>query len=225
MHRGRRKNNTQKKKHGKTRSGTQLTGGAGRFNPPNMISQTVQTMRIRYNVSTAATDTISGTNLLNLICVAVTATGTNRIFAAVKIKEVEAWSPIRISNTTVPFDPINMGIEWFGTTNSFTNSVKHFSETMGAQSAHLLTRPPKLSSSGMWINGLGLNDTTNTIFTLNMPEGAIVDLVFNYVLMDNEAAAAANSGSGFTVGTVYYGPMDGRSSNNILASGGVRQLP
>lgn len=213
-----------KKQH---RSGVQLinTDRPSPYNPPNMNPQSVQTMRIRYNAQTSNVNTITGSGLLNLMCVATSATTTARIFAAVKIKELEAWSPIRISNTTTPFDPINLGLEWFGTTGSYTNSVKAFSESMGAQSAHLRTRPPKKSSSEEWINQAGNFDNANTIFVVNMPEGGVLDVVFNYVLVDNESASAGPTSSGLTLGTVYYSPLDGRGSNNLLASAGVRQLP
>jgi len=167
-------------------------------------------------------DTISGQNLLNLLVVATSATASFRIWGAVRLKEIEMWSAGALGTTGASLPQNLIGVEWFGTTNSYMNSVKVTDSSMGIKPAYLRVKPPKESSSDFWISQGGQSDTTTTLFAINGSIGAVVDVTMLVVLVDDEAASAGPTTTGMTAGTVYWGYLDGRSSGNIQPFMGVR---
>jgi hypothetical protein len=192
---------------------------------PAIVARPYTNYRWRYKFLSAAATTISGQVLLQQILVATGTTTTTRIVAALRIREVEMWGPATLATGATPSDPFEMGVEWFGTTGSSNPSLKVTDIAMSGDKSHVLCRVPSKSFTEDWINIGGQFDNTNTIFTLNAEQGAVVDIVVQTQLIDNEAASAGPTTSGLTLGTVYQNYLDGRGSAVLSPLGGLRVLP
>ncbi len=81
-----------------------------------------------------------------------------------------------------------------------------FSDTsMSFDPAHIVCRPPKTSLQSMWLS----SGETSTWFTLNGPANVVVDVTFDFVLQNGEAAVTVTGATTSGIGIVGVRNLDG----------------
>ncbi len=172
-----------------------------RRNAPQTIQATPISSRIvRYRVTTTISQQIFSVNDLNRGCgglAAATATTAYPFCASVKLRKIEAWAPPSTvgTNTTV-------ALQWdSGTVNEdFAGPSQIIGDTSvdPSRPAHIITRPPKNTSSAFWKSTYSAN--TNPICIISAVAGSVIDFHISYTLNDAlgantvVAVAAANAG-------------------------------
>jgi len=192
--------------------------------PRQMVAQRPVRYHFRYQFLASQLDTVNGSVLLSQIVFAISATASYRIFSAVRIRKLELWAAGALGSTGSSIPQNQIGLEWFGTTNSYNPSVQITDVTMGAHAGHIVSKPPRGSSADNWISQGGQWDTTDTIFSTNGSIGAVVDLWMDCVIVDSETQSAGPTTTGMTAGRLYYNYLDGRGSSNIQPFSSVRIL-
>lgn len=170
------------------------------------------TRKIRYFQSTAITGgVVTGNCLLRLLAGAIASSSTVfTLIAAVRLRAVKMWSASVASSSTLGFSTVRL--EWVGT----FNRDKEISDSGTATyPAHIRARPPKDSGADFWIS----EDTelvNNVLFLYDLPQGGLLDLTIDYVLIDGlEGTQYSRSSTSSNYGILTM-PL-----NNITAAGTV----
>ncbi len=185
--------------------------GGGSIHPQPFQPSFVLKKKIRFKAVAAATPTITYNDLLDLWCVAATATSAYRLATAVRIRKIELWGPMASDLV-----PVTVSVDWSGSTTAgaYGKSNKVSDTSMGSsEPAHLVTRPPPQSQSSQWIQ------TTSAInmCSLAFPAGTVIDLSYDLVVRDDGTAQAVQSAvAGATVGVNYIRALDSTSATNIV---------
>ncbi len=180
--------------------------------PPPFNAAVVVRKTLRFKASGASTGvTITGTNMLDLLCMADTTTSAYRLFSAARVVKIEAWAPMASDLV-----PVTCSIEWMSETNAlFSNPSFLKSDTsMGSVSpAHVLARPPTGALAGMWFG----RQVSASLVRLVFPANTLVDLSLELVLQNGETVqAVATSVAGATVGQVYCRALDNAASSLLV---------
>jgi len=150
---------------------------------------------------------------------ATTTTNQFRLFGAVRLKNVNIWA-VALSSAT---QQTTAAIEWIGVN---APSTVHSDTTMGnARPLHVFSRPPPNASNRWW--SIYNQNEAEVLFEVTAPQGAIIDIVVNFKLQDDEGAMAApaGTGAGSTVGVIYAGYLDGFASKQLSPISGNPTLP
>jgi hypothetical protein len=190
--------------------------------PPPFTSTLSLTHKFRFLVSNdfPLAVPVTRANLLNLVVQATTASTSSRIFYAVRLRSIEAWSPPNTTITPGTFGTTELDIEWVG---SFAPSTIKSGSSMGLENAHVNTGPPADSSAAWW-SICGSNETEQLVL-LTAQAGTIFDVVLECRLMENEVPVAGDVPAGATPGKVYYDYLDGLASGNFKPVGQLSILP
>lgn len=161
-----------------------------------------------------STATITRIGLIDLLCVAATATSAYRVIDAFKIRSVELWS----ANSVASADANTAEIEWLATDN-IGNSVTMNDTAIGINDiAHVYAVPPVGSTASFW-NQSSSGSTDVSLFRIAIPDGGLIDVVLDVIFYDSDSAIAVTGAvAGATVGKFYCRALDS-------ASGGATLLP
>jgi hypothetical protein len=186
---------------------------SGNKNPPQIEASIKTSHRFRFvaNGAGGSSATITMYDILDLLCVAISATNAFRICDAVKIKLIEIWGANSAGNASN-----SVQLEWLPS-NNYGTSETHNDTAIGLQNiAHISTRPPKGSLIEDWFF-LAAAGTDVNLFNLNVPQGGVVDIVLQMVLMDSDAGQRVNIAPvGATTGKFYCRALDSATSGATL---------
>lgn len=169
------------------------------------------THRFRYNASAALTNVaITYTDLVYSIQVAATTTTTYAIFETVRVVKVEIWGP-----PAQDLVPVTVSCEYEGNTTIESLREVYTDTSIGSTDvAHVKCRPSFNTRAATW-QGLG----GTTAFYLNGPTHSIVDVTLETTIINNssgDTVPQALTVVGATVGSVYYGRLDGPTTGLLI---------
>jgi len=185
--------------------------------PPPFVSTLTLSHKFRYtNGSAIVALPVTRGNVLSSMLMAVTAGTAYRMIAAVKIVSVQAWAPPSTLPSTTELD-----LEWVGV-NAPSTIISDSS--MGVESAHIRTHPPR-DSSATWWSLSGQSNETEQLMLLTAPVNSVFDVVMRLRLVENEAPSLSEAPALATPGKVYYDYLDGLTSGQLKPVGGLSVLP
>lgn len=137
-------------------------------------------------------------NILNLQVMATGATAVNSLAYAVRLKRIQVWFTSPTLATS-----ISSTLEWnAGATGFLLDGVSVSATTSSTtEYAYLNTRPPVDSLAG-WYQA-GVSGSTNVIFSLSAPAGAIIEVSYDWVPNFTEASFSTTTVSGASAGNLY----------------------
>jgi len=140
---------------------------------------------------------------------AITATTAYRVVASMRINKISVWA-VPFTSTAASQGVTTVGIEFnnVGSLSTFGSPNKRASDTSmsPAQYAYVTLAPDPHSLSGSWFN----DDcsTSQPCFAITAPIGSIVDISFDVVLRDQEAATPISRAIvGGTIGQLYQATL------------------
>jgi hypothetical protein len=190
-----------------------------RFNATFQVNQKV----LRFSAPTAATtnapDTISTTDLFNLLLVMITNSTAAPIIAALRLRRVSMW----VCPTTTGV-PAYGSIEFALSNTPGNTGVKPtvFSDTSmsSATPAFVTAKPQRGSATATWQNRPGNTPTGGAGFQLIHSAQAIIDVTMDIILQNGETPPSLLSttpSSGFTAqGQVFVNTLDFTTNNQIV---------
>ncbi len=171
--------------------------------PPPFNAAIVVKKTLRFKSNAAFSTLFTATQLLDLLCVADTASSAYRLFSSLKIHSIEMWGPMAsdLAPVTVSIEYQTPAAAGVGGPNFLKSDT-----SMGAdQCAHVAAGPPQNSQAAMWQSRLA----SSQIVTLQGPTNTVVDVHLSLCLQNGETATAvASAVSGATVGTIYCRGLD-----------------
>jgi hypothetical protein len=173
--------------------------------PPPFDANVYVTKRFRFGTQAADTTVvIKSGNLLDIVNVATAANAASRLFTACRIRKVEMWAPAASSGQQVTV-AIYPGVN----VNSPAAPRIECATVIGtARTAHVKWTPLPDEPTGFWQNASSAS-AGQSLFELDFPEGAIVDVTLDLVLALEATQAVQNAPSGATAGQIYYRSLDG----------------
>jgi len=191
-------------------------------NPPKIAAPLVVSVRRRFQMAAATAGTgelIYGAYLLDMLKVGVNSTSAYRLVQSLKIKRIEMWSQISVASGSTTNVSIPVAVCWSG--SNWSPSYEMIDSSIGEQSSHLVTSPPRGSAASEWIISGGQFDSGNSslteLFRLYGTEGTIVDVWFDLVFRaDNTSATICTFlTTGYVAGQLYYGNLDATTANIV----------
>jgi len=158
-------------------------------------------VRVRFISVAASAGNISFQNLLDTLVVATTSTTLADLFHAVKIRAVEIWAEPVIG--TPAFVSL---IYDSGVAGLIGDHKEHTDTSMGVQPAHILARPSASSLASQFQVSTG-----NIAFWLQVPAGAVIDVLLTYQQYMGVGVVAQNAAVAATVGAAYVRGLDGKT--------------
>jgi len=170
--------------------------------------------------SGGTTATITRIGLLDLLCMATTSTSAYRIVDAFKINRVELWC----ANNPASADANTAEIEWLASDN-IGNSKTYNDTAIGISDvAHVVATPPVGSTASFW-NQSSVGSTDVNLFRLAIPDGGLVDVVMDIILMDSDSRVAVTGAvAGATAGNFYCRALDSQSGGSTLLPVGYDRI-
>jgi hypothetical protein len=184
--------------------------GKGTLNPPMLNATITSKHRLRFVNQEAVNRVITPTEILDLLCVGITATSASRVCDGMKIELCEAWA----GNTDGAANTVE--VEWLNDPSGNYGPGKTISDTsLGYTNiAHVISKPPAGSSAAFW-----LNDTHGDVGILRfaLPAGAVVDLVIQLVLYDNDDPTLVSGAvTGADPGKFYCRALDNGNATPVM---------
>jgi hypothetical protein len=182
---------------------------------PQISSNITGTHRFRFIASSAIVNTsiLTGDILKISGLFAATTVLLYPVNKTFRLKRVEVWAPTATSTTGAI-----CSVEWPTGQTGPTKEVSDISINV-SEPAHLVAIPPPLSIASFW-----QQDGTTSMFVLNCPGGSVVDITIDYVQDDDGVASALPiTVVGATVGTIYYGFLDG-DTTHLLTPVSLRSI-
>jgi len=190
--------------------------------PPRYISNAFVSKTFRFTCTSAGFYTITPCKLGALVVIgtAVNSAAT-QLFDAVKIRKVCIWAGQNPSGTG---SPVTVSCSWSGSIAGIMGDQKVDSDTsIGADRvAYISSKPPKNSQAAQWQSTDTAGIGTNTIFQLNLPLGAVIDLHLNLrCTFTTRASANTITLAAVVVSQLYYLALDntagttGSQSNSL----------
>jgi len=175
----------------------------GSIDPPQMESSPTFSRRLRFqNQGPALTEALNALDLMNA-CGKYSYTSSGLTTAAVafniKVKKIEIWAA-PLSDSTGAFTTAS--IDWHSSSAFGSGKKVSDSSISNARPLHVVSKPPKDSICGFW-----MQDPTVQYCTVSIPPGGIIDVLVNYTMPDNAIHSSTNV-SFLTVGNIYYGSLD-----------------
>jgi len=172
----------------------------GPTHPPQLNGyQLKHALRMRFTASAAFSGAITWQNLLDTWLVATTTVAASQVFQAVKIRGIEIFAMGAIGV------PTTVSVEFSGTGASLVgDQTIHVDTSMGIQPAHVRCKPNAKSLASMY-----QLSAANTAFTLNVPQGAVIDVDLTFKGQFALSTAAQNAVVAATAGAFYLRGLDG----------------
>ncbi len=172
--------------------------------PPQLAIALRMGHTFRFSATAAITNrTLTFTELLDLLCMAVTTTSAYRLLASVKLKRIRIWAASSSGSApvTVAFQPSST------VSGSFGSSVTYSDTVLGtARNAFLDVKIKDRDQVGQWHDA----NSNAGYGVITVPQGAVVDLTMSFTFLESSADVSAVSGSvsGATIGAVYTRYLD-----------------
>jgi len=165
--------------------------------PWRAVSPYARKVRLGVVANQAETE-ITVRNLLNLQVLATGSTAVNSLAYAVRLKKLRIWFTSPTVGTS-----ISSTVEWnAGSTGFLMDGVSQSSTTMSTtEPVCLVTRPPTQSLAS-WYQA-GVSGSTNVLFSLSAPAGAVIEVSYDWVPNFTEASYNTTTVTGATQGTLY----------------------
>jgi len=174
--------------------------------PPQFSATKRFSGRARY-VASGSTTSITRGNLLNHLFVNQANLVTNwRILSAIKLKSIHVWAaPPTVGALSTA------SIEWF----SAQGPTSIASDTAVGQSEPLAvhTSPPPNSLAGFWSYS-GSNES-DVLFTIVAPANAVIDITYDAILANGEAAVVVTTTNNGVGGTTYMASLNGPTTSTF----------
>lgn len=156
---------------------------------------------------------ITNSELLDLLCVAISATTAARVCDGMKISKVDIWAANSAGNSsnTAELEWLNEGAigAYFGPGVTVSDTALGVTDI-----AHVSTTPPVGSSAAFWLNDA---EASYELMRLSIPQGGVVDVILDIVLFDNDdPRSVLGSLSGATPGKFYCRALDNSDSTPVL---------
>jgi hypothetical protein len=205
-----------RKKDQKTKKQNALKGT---LFPVQIQSSFILDKVIRFRCSAQVANAIvSNRDLLDLWCMAMSATSARRLPITFKLKKVELWgtnSPLQapgVASTVA----IEDGLTSAGNTVSYAGPSRRVEDTaLGiSRPSHVLWKPPKGAPSAGW-----LNDVDGGIaFQVTAPPGLVLDVHIRWMIGDDGTAGTLVGAavSGATTGANYIRSLNSNNANNLV---------
>jgi len=181
--------------------------------PPQVLTNVILRHKFRYIATGSSSFVVNPTKLAaaaGAMCT-VANTSCTICYDTVRIRSIEVWSPAPSQGTaataTCLWNQLAAGIS-----NMSTIEVSDTSMST-AYPAHIKTTPPKLSFAANWQSSAS---STPTLCTLSIATGSIIDVEFEGVLADTGASGPSATVATGVLGTMYYLPLDGTTSHNVI---------
>ncbi len=178
--------------------------------PPQIVPSLSFGHRFRFQASGATTANITVKDLGDLLCMATATTTAYQLASAVRIRSVEIWGPPSSS-----LAPVTVSCEFSSSTIGMIGPSRIVSDTSvgSARVAHVKAKPPLDSQANLW----QLSTSANTLFTLVLPVGAIVDIKYSLTMRDSSGfSVVTGTVTGATVGQVYLRPLDSDAATPVI---------
>jgi len=181
--------------------------------PPQVKTNVIFSHKYRYIATGSSSFVVNAIKLAaacGTVC-AVANTSCTIFTDSVRIRSIEIWSPAPSQGTaataTVLWNQLSAGISNMSTVEVSDTSMST------AYPAHVKCRPPKASFAANWTSSAA---TSPTLMTLSIATGSIIDLEVDLILADTGASGPVATIATGVLGTVYYLPLDGTTSHNVI---------
>jgi hypothetical protein len=180
--------------------------------PAYQSNPIVSNMRLRFIAASSVPDVaITTDSLLTAaasVCTVASTTCTS-VFMACRVKSVEMWATPESTSAGV-----GVAIHW--DQSRMPGFSKSDLSVNVARPAHVYSKPPRDSLAGFWTNA----GTNTSMFSLDCPQTAIVDVVLDLVISDGDTISsqatrtvtAGALGKVYSLyldpGNVYFRPVD-----------------
>jgi hypothetical protein len=199
------------------RASRRLGRGDGDRVPPELNATPILRSTFRFYANATV---VSGTTSLAQMMLVPGGIGTvsNSTIAtfatSFKINKISVWCPTGSSvATTEVYWNATADSTYFGRDEEKCNSVPAGVTLAGA----MVFVPPKGSMSAQWLNSHQTSSTN--IITWQIPVGSIIDVDLSYVLGNNFLNFAVSGFSTVSVGSIYYGYLDGKAGGKLAPFG------
>jgi len=200
-------------------SGTSLAKSASmKVSLPPKLNTTVEFKHVyRYACRTGNTlSPVTGADLL-LCCgaVALTATTAAGFTSSVKVHSIKIWTAPNATATD------SAAVQWQSPIIAVEKDVyMDQSVPVGVTitGASVFT-PPADTFCAKW-----LTNTSLAVFSITAPQGSLVDVCLSGTFSNALGSSVATAATGLTVGAVYYGALDGATTNSVFIAHGVPAL-
>jgi len=181
--------------------------------PPQLKTNVIFSHKFRYIATGSSAFTVTPVRLAaacGVMCSVVNST-FSILTDSVRIKSIEIWSPAPSQGTaataTVLWNQLSAGVSNMSTVEVSDTSMST------AYPAHVKARPPKDTFAANWTSSAS---TTPNLMTLSIATGSIIDLSVEMIMGDTGASAPTATGVTGILGTIYYLPLDGTASHNVI---------
>jgi hypothetical protein len=159
-------------------------------------------------LAAGSTTSITRGNLLNHFFInAASVTSNWRLFEAIRLKSIEIWASTATLGATT-----TASVEWFSENGP---TVIHSDTSVGtAVSLYVRAQPPPRSLAGYWsLSGSG---ESTALFTIVAPANAVVDITYEAVLLDGEAATLVTTTNNGSQGQLYMAYLAGPTTTTFV---------
>jgi hypothetical protein len=181
--------------------------------PPQIRTNVIFRHKYRFIATASSSFTVNPIKLASAAGAMCTVANSlcSSLYDSVRIRSVEVWSPAPSQGTattaTLLWNQLAAGI-------SNMSSIEVSDTSMStAYPAHIKASPPRESFAANWQPASG---TTPNLMTLSISTGSVVDVDVELILSDSNASTAASTVVTGVLGIVYYLPLDGTSSHNVI---------
>jgi len=184
-------------------------GGRGSAQPLPIQASIQIDKVIRFEFDPLSDVAITNTDLLDLLCMADTATSAFRILSAIRLRKIEIWSEPVAGGSKVSIEDEQIGITGVGG----PSRVKEDTTLGVTRPAHLVWTPASGSIQAMWCSA----GTGDAYLTLNATTAGFLDLHISMIVQDGETPVAVSAAVvAATVGQVYIRALDSTSAGLIV---------
>jgi hypothetical protein len=175
--------------------------------PPQREANVVLRHVWRYRTDGVNTDITA----LNLCCVQSVGTTLNTsvsgLFKAVRIRSIKIWlrAPTTLAGTSTGVPSASVTWTQSSTSGWYPNSELSATAMSNSTPTVLFAKPPARSLASDWVVW-----NTGNVFLLKAPQGSIIDIDLEHVLLDGESGPTTNAGT-VAIGYFYAMPLDGSS--------------
>jgi hypothetical protein len=192
------------------------------MNPPEFDSTIISHHRFRgkFASALASPTLITGTELLQSVLVALTATTTSAIYTAYRIRRVQMWGP-----PAADLVPVTVTLEFAPSIGggAVGQRPRTYSDTsVGATEVAVVDQKPSPNSAAaMWQSNLGSGLTAGGALSVSGPANTVIDVVMDLVLQNGDPVLAGPAAVGATAGRIY----GGKWAAGVIIPLGVIPLP
>lgn len=190
-----------------SRKGMSNLNNKGSFDPPQIMTNVIVNHRYRFRATAAFSGAISQLQVLSSLGTMGTVANTTvaHLFKSFRLKNIEIWAPPPSQGATV-----TTSVEWLGVGNSPNLEVSDTHVSV-SRPAYLKTAPPPQSLASFWQISAGAN-----LFNLVAPVGAIIDISYEMIMVDQTSASTTVGAATVTLGQVYYLALDHGTSDLLV---------